>query len=65
MSSSLVLTPIDGEPRVHDLALAEKLGFDQPRDIRKLIKRNRTKLEALGPCATVARVINGGQASEF
>lgn len=38
--SSITLTPINGEPRVHDLLLAEKLGFDRPSDIRKLIKRN-------------------------
>lgn len=65
MSSNLTLTPIEGEPRVYDLALAEKLGFEQPRMIRKLIKRNEAKLLTFGPCATVERVINGGQAMEF
>jgi hypothetical protein len=64
-SNSLVLTPVDGEPRIHDLALAERLGFSQPRDIRKIIKRNEAKLLKLGTCAAVARVINGGEAVEF
>jgi len=29
----------DPEPRILDIVLAERLGFDQPRSIRKLIKR--------------------------
>jgi hypothetical protein len=29
----------DNEPRIRDLDLAEKLGFKEPRAIRKLIKR--------------------------
>ena len=67
-SNSLVLTAINGEPRVHDLALAERLGFDQPRDIRKLIKRNETKLLKFGVCATVAQTsgeLGGRPATEF
>lgn len=35
--------------------MAERLGFDQPRDIRKLIKRNEAKLLSFGVCATVAQ----------
>lgn len=38
----------EGEPLLHDLRLAERLGYAQPRDIRKLIKRNRKKLERYG-----------------
>lgn len=53
--SSLILTPINGEPRIHDLALAEHLGFDEPRMIRKLIKRNEPKLLKFGVCATVSQ----------
>ncbi|AWJ82708.1 hypothetical protein TSH58p_03750 [Azospirillum sp. TSH58] len=46
----------DGEPRVSDVILAERLGFGQPRDIRKLIERNRAELETYGEiCATVAQ----------
>jgi hypothetical protein len=32
--NALTLTPVDGEPRIFDLTLAERLGFEQPRDIR-------------------------------
>jgi hypothetical protein len=49
--NALTLTPVDGEPRVFDLTLAERLGFEQPRDIRKLVKRNLTKLQRFGICA--------------
>jgi hypothetical protein len=59
-SNSLILTPINGEPRVHDLHLAERLGFAEPRMIRKLIKRNIIKLEAFGLCSTVERCIEVG-----
>ena len=58
-SNTLILTPINGEPRVHDLLLAERLGFSQPRDIRKLINRNEAKLLKFGICATVARIHEG------
>jgi hypothetical protein len=64
-SNSLVLTAINGEPRVHDLHLAEHLGFDRPRDIRKIIKRNEDKLLKFGGCATVARVVEGNETTEF
>lgn len=36
------------EPKVQDLRLAEILGFERPRDIRELIKRNAEELENLG-----------------
>jgi len=64
-SNTLTLTPINGEPRVHDLHLAERLGFDRPRDIRKIIKRNEAKLLNFGGCATVARVVEGNETTEF
>ena len=51
----------DGEPRVSDVILAERLGFAQPRDIRKLIERNRAELETYGEvCATVAQTTEKG-----
>lgn len=64
-NTSLVLTPIDGEPRIHDLLLAERLGFERPVNIRNMIKRNIGKLQKLGTLFTVERVINGGKAKEF
>lgn len=60
MSNALVLTPLNGEPRIHDLLLAEQLGFEEPRSIRKLIKRNEDKLLQFGvlfkkQCMTITK----------
>ena len=65
--NALTLTPIGGEPRVFDLTLAERLGFEYPVDIRKLIKRNQAKLQRFGIIATVAKIHDaaGRPASEF
>lgn len=62
--NALTLTPVDGEPRIFDLTLAERLGFERPRDIRKLITRNQAKLQRFGHCATVARCIEIGQGAK-
>jgi len=40
----------DGEPRIRDLDLAERLGYERPRNIRNLIDRFRNDL---GVCFTV------------
>lgn len=64
-SNPLVLTPIEGEPRVRDLDLAEKLGFERPRAIRQIIKRNEAKLLKLGGCHTVERLVEGNLTNEF
>ena len=64
-SNTLTLTPINGEPRVHDLHLAERLGFDRPRKIRDIIKRNHDKLLNFGGCPTVVRLVEGNQTAEF
>lgn len=63
-NSALVVQAIEGEARILDTDLAARLGFGQPRDIRKLIKRYQDELDKLGPRATVARVVNGGNAVE-
>ena len=52
---SLAVAELEGEPRIRDLDLAERLGFDRPRDIRKLIERNMAEVEMMGVCATVAQ----------
>lgn len=39
---------VAGEKTVVDLALAEALGFERPTNIRKLIRRHRATLEAMG-----------------
>jgi hypothetical protein len=58
-SNTFPLTVISGEPRVRDFDLAEKLGFERPRKIRDLIKRNEAKLLTFGGCPTVGRVVEG------
>lgn len=68
MNTSLTLTPINGEPRVHDLQLAERLGFAEPRMIRNLIKRNEDKLLKFGVCYAVEQTYGaqgGRPATEF
>jgi hypothetical protein len=42
------LDAIDGEPRILDLTLAERLDFTRPRTIRQLIERTRGELERYG-----------------
>ena len=58
-SSAITLTPINGEPRVHDLHLAERLGFDRPVKIRELIKRNEEKLKKFNILPTVGKIHEG------
>jgi hypothetical protein len=59
MTSSLSLTPINGEMRIHDLLLAERLGFSRPTDIRKIIKRYEKKLKQINILATMAQIHEG------
>ncbi len=59
------LTDFEGEARILDIRLAEALGFERSRDIRKLIDRNSEELEEYGELrATVARGGNQ-QATEY
>lgn len=62
---SLVLTPINGEPRIRDLDLAERLDFGRPRKIRDIIKRNEAHLLKFGGCPTVGRVVEGNKTDEY
>lgn len=54
----------DNEPRVRDLDLAERLGYERPRKIRDLIERMKIagKLNDIHVCPTVGRTSmpNGG-----
>ena len=54
-SCTLSLTPVNGELRIYDLHIAERLGFSQAFDIRKIIKRYEAKLLNFGVLATVAK----------
>ena len=56
---------VDGAPRILDLDLAERLGFANPIDIRKLVRRHKAALAALGTVATMATVKRGQKAGEF
>lgn len=59
---------VAAEPRIHDLKLAEALGFVRTRDIRKLIERHRAALERFGKvCAMVAQTsdVGGRPANEY
>ena len=50
------LLDFEGEIRIQDLRLGQALGFANPIDIRKLIRRNRSSLERHGEVfATVAK----------
>lgn len=51
------ITPLllEGELRVLDTDLAERLQFERPRDIRKLVTRWRAELDRLGVCAAMAQ----------
>lgn len=57
---ALALTPIENEPRIRDIDLAEGLGFDRPVKIRELIKRHEKKLNEISHLPTVGRCIKIG-----
>lgn len=59
------LKTFDDGPRALDLDIAQRLGFTRPRDIRKLVERNKAELERFGTCATVARVVRGNNVTEY
>lgn len=42
------LCVVEGEGRLLDVRIAARLGYDRPRDIRKLIERRREALERVG-----------------
>jgi hypothetical protein len=59
--SKLVPEPFeDGEPRILDLDIAERLGFDRPSNIRNLIDRNLGELRRYGVCFTMKQTPSGG-----
>lgn len=62
MTDALITpTLLEGEFRVLDTDLAERLGFERPRDIRKLITRWKAELERLGFCAAMAQNHGGSR----
>lgn len=55
---------VEDEPRVHDLALGERIGLASPVEIRNLVERNRGKLLRYGIIAErpIGRTGRGGRA---
>ncbi len=69
-AADLFVVARNDEPRVHDLRLAEALGFAHPRQIRELISRNREELERYGPASCHTTVVDrpqggGSTATEY
>lgn len=58
-------TTINHEPRVLDLLLAERLGFERPRAIRQIIERNLPELEMHGSLATQRGKSRGQEFTEY
>ena len=56
-ASAIAITTVssDGEPRVRDLDLGDRLGFSRPEDIRKIIRRHEKTLKKINVLATVAQ----------
>ena len=56
-NSTSLINPvlIEKELRILDIDLAQRLGFERPRDIRKLINRYSDELDEMGVRATVAQ----------
>lgn len=61
--ADVAITPIqmDGELRILDVNLADRLGFAQPRDIRKIIARHRGALSKMGAVTEIAEIVGKGQ----
>jgi len=66
MTTALTVHPVNGEPRIRDLDLAERLGFDRPAKIRELIKRNAEKLKKFSVLPAVGKTSgeSGGRPTE-
>ncbi|MGL4966164.1 MAG: hypothetical protein ACRC67_33395 [Inquilinus sp.] len=64
-SFALAIREVEGEPRILDIDLATRLGFAEPRMIRKLIKRHLDALDRLGMRSTVERIVKGRPSEEF
>ena len=60
------LNVIAGEPRILDIRIGERLGYERPRVVRELIERNREELETYGALAPrrTAQIIGKGRVQE-
>jgi hypothetical protein len=59
------LDAVDGEPRIFDLVLADRLGFTRPRTIRQLIERSMAELESFGLIAARCSAYRNRQFTEY
>ena len=55
--TDIILTPtlVEGEPRIRDVDLAVRLGFERPQKIRELIQRHRGTLNKISVLPTVGQ----------
>lgn len=67
MTGSELIAPamFEGELRVHDVLLGNRLDYAKPVDIRKLIGRWEVELARMGTVATEATVNRGQKATEY
>jgi phage regulator Rha-like protein len=61
--NDMIITSVSNEPRLLDTDLAESLGYANPIDIRKLVRRYEDDLSCLGTISTVASVRKGARGS--
>ena len=61
---ALVLHDVDGEPRIRDVDLGERLGMARPTNIRGVIEKNRAELEAYGPLHTTRAMVEIGSGAQ-
>lgn len=54
----------EAETTVRDVVLSERLGYSKPADIRKLIKRHASALEAMGTLRQSGVMIEGGNGAK-
>lgn len=65
MLPEIGLVPRDGQALARDVDIAEALGFDRPRDIRKTLARHRGALEGFGPLVVIAGTYRGQKTEEW
>jgi hypothetical protein len=61
----LAIIEHDGEPRVRDIEIAERLGMERPSNVRVLIERHLPEMERFGVCTTAVQTsgVKGGRPS--
>lgn len=55
------LIVVESEPRILDMRLGERLGFDRPRKIREIIERNIDELGSYGALSRGTKAITSGR----